>query len=167
MASEDEIMAAVDKVLDQAGMKGAQRAFLREIMRGLSGNVAVVIERVRSEHGLGAQVDDVWASVSDRMKGTGGSAAPETAADAKIDAWQAGYQKGFRAGHVPAEETGGIGLGDRVEKTGGDYRYPGVVVAVFRKVGNSDAIRVVVESTVEETRGMLHVFAPEQLRKLP
>ena len=51
-------------------------------------------------------------------------------------------------------------VGDRVEKRRG-YKYPGVVVAVFTKLDGQT--RYVVESTVFETRGMLHIFSFDQL----
>lgn len=51
-----------------------------------------------------------------------------------------------------------VKTGDEVEKVGGDYRYRGVVVAVFEK--RSGAVRVVVEND----GGMLFIFSPAQLR---
>lgn len=52
-------------------------------------------------------------------------------------------------------------VGDAVEKVGGDYSYCGNVVAVFAKL--SGAVRVV----VEDARGLLFIFNPAQLRRLP
>jgi hypothetical protein len=49
--------------------------------------------------------------------------------------------------------------GDKVEKVGGDYRFEGHVVAVFRKL--SGARRYV----VEDDRGVLHVYSAKNLRK--
>jgi len=54
-------------------------------------------------------------------------------------------------------------IGDHVEKITG-YRWPGVVVAVFYTTRG--ALRVVVECTVPEVRGALHVYAPQQLRRV-
>ncbi len=52
-------------------------------------------------------------------------------------------------------------VGDRVHKTGGDYRFEGIVVAIFPK--RNRTIRVV----VEDDRGLLFLFAPAQLRRGP
>lgn len=52
-------------------------------------------------------------------------------------------------------------IGDHVEKING-YRWPGVVVAVFHNLKRE--LRVVVECTVPEVAGALHIYAPEQLR---
>jgi hypothetical protein len=51
-------------------------------------------------------------------------------------------------------------VGDRVQKTSG-YKWPGVVVSVF--VTLSGKTRVVVECTVPEVAGALHIYSPEQL----
>jgi hypothetical protein len=48
-------------------------------------------------------------------------------------------------------------VGDRVIKAGGDYRFEGQVVSVFRKLGGQ--IRYVVEND----DGILHIFSPAQL----
>jgi hypothetical protein len=48
-------------------------------------------------------------------------------------------------------------IGDQVRKIGGDYRFPGTVVAVFSK--RSGAIRLV----VEDDRGILHIFSEKNL----
>jgi len=55
-----------------------------------------------------------------------------------------------------------IEVGDRVEKVKG-YRWPGVVVAVF--MTTSGHTRYVVECTVPEVAGALHIYAPEQIAK--
>ena len=52
-------------------------------------------------------------------------------------------------------------VGDKVVKTAGDYRFEGIVVAVFTKL--SGAIRVVVENG----DGILHIFSESQLKKAP
>lgn len=49
-------------------------------------------------------------------------------------------------------------IGERVEKTGGDYRFVGEVVAAFRK-RNGKSIRFVVEND----DGVLHIFSDGQL----
>jgi len=49
-------------------------------------------------------------------------------------------------------------IGDQVVKEGGDYRFTGLVVAVFLK--RSGAIRVVVEND----DGIVHVFNETQLQ---
>lgn len=51
-------------------------------------------------------------------------------------------------------------VGDRVQKRSG-YAWPGEVVAVFKTlVGKT---RVVVECTVPQVAGALHIYAPTQL----
>ena len=52
-------------------------------------------------------------------------------------------------------------VGDKVEKVSG-YRWPGVVVAVFETTQGK--LRIVVECTVPEVVGALHIYAPEQVR---
>lgn len=51
--------------------------------------------------------------------------------------------------------------GDRVEKVRG-YKWPGVIVASFSTIGGQR--RLVVECTVPEVAGALHIYAPDQLR---
>lgn len=53
-------------------------------------------------------------------------------------------------------------VGDRVEKPCG-YKWPGVVVAVFETT--TGVRRYVVECTVPEVAGALHIYAPNQLTK--
>lgn len=55
-------------------------------------------------------------------------------------------------------------VGDRVQKVSG-YRWPGVVVSVFETTQGK--LRVVVECTVPEVTGALHIYSPEQLEVLP
>lgn len=43
-------------------------------------------------------------------------------------------------------------VGDLVQRNGGDYRFDGVVVAIFRKSTH------VVRCVVEDDRGLLHIF---------
>jgi hypothetical protein len=52
-------------------------------------------------------------------------------------------------------------VGDQVTKRDG-YKWPGEVRAVFTTKGGKT--RVVVECTVREVTGALHIFAPEQLK---
>jgi hypothetical protein len=51
-----------------------------------------------------------------------------------------------------------FGVGDRVRKDSGDYRYEGEVVAVFTK--SSGVVRLVVEND----DGMLFIFNESQLK---
>lgn len=51
-------------------------------------------------------------------------------------------------------------IGDKVEKRKG-YRWPGVVVAIFTNLKGET--RIVVECTVPEVAGALHIYNPEQL----
>lgn len=51
-------------------------------------------------------------------------------------------------------------VGDKVQKTKG-YRWPGVVVAMFETLAGR--IRVVVECTVPEVAGALHIYSPDQI----
>jgi len=50
--------------------------------------------------------------------------------------------------------------GQKVKKNTG-YKYPGVVVAVFKTLKGK--IRYVVECTVPEVEGMLHIYSEENL----
>ena len=56
-------------------------------------------------------------------------------------------------------------IGDRVEKVSG-YKYPGIIVARFNKLNNSQQIRFVVECTEPTVYGMLHIFREGQLKKV-
>lgn len=51
-------------------------------------------------------------------------------------------------------------VGDRVRKVKG-YHFPGVVVAVFKT--QAQQTRYVVECTVPEVAGILHIYSGEQL----
>jgi hypothetical protein len=51
----------------------------------------------------------------------------------------------------------GFRVGDPVAKVGGDYRFDGIVVAVFAKL--SGARRYV----VEDDRGILHIYSDRNL----
>jgi hypothetical protein len=52
-------------------------------------------------------------------------------------------------------------VGDKVEKVSG-YKWPGVVVSVFDTLSNER--RVVVECTVAEIAGALHIYNEKQLK---
>ena len=52
-------------------------------------------------------------------------------------------------------------VGDKVEKVSG-YKWPGVVVSVFDTL--SGERRVVVECTVAEIAGALHIYYEKQLK---
>jgi hypothetical protein len=54
-------------------------------------------------------------------------------------------------------------VGDRVAKVNG-YKWPGIVVCRFQTLAGET--RVVVECTVPEVAGALHIFAPDQLLTL-
>lgn len=54
-------------------------------------------------------------------------------------------------------------VGDHVEKVSG-YKFPGTVVAVFRNLKGED--RYVVECTVPEVAGILHIYNRNQLEKM-
>ena len=51
-------------------------------------------------------------------------------------------------------------VGDKVEKVSG-YRWPGVIVSIFETL--SGERRVVVECTVPEVAGALHIYNEKQL----
>lgn len=126
----------------------------------LAREMQVLADRIKAER-IAAEADDEWGKVSDD---------PSTALG--DDTWHAGYARGyasgFRASGSIVTSTGVVfSLGDEVEKTGGggDFRFRGQVVAVFRKGRGEGPYRVVVESTGTETGGMLHIFNPAQLRK--
>lgn len=55
-----------------------------------------------------------------------------------------------------------IAVGDHVRKFRG-YQWPGVVVAVFTTLAGKT--RVVVECTIPEVAGALHIYSPEQLER--
>lgn len=50
-------------------------------------------------------------------------------------------------------------VGDKVSKKGGDYRFDGVVVASFVKLSG------VRRYVVEDDRGVLHIYGPQNLEK--
>lgn len=52
-------------------------------------------------------------------------------------------------------------IGDRVEKVDG-YLFPGIVKSAFKN--ESGQWRYVVECTVKETKGMLHIYNAKQLK---
>jgi len=49
-------------------------------------------------------------------------------------------------------------VGDKVSKVGGDYRFDGIVVAMFSKL--SGVTRLV----VEDDRGILHIYSEKNLQ---
>jgi hypothetical protein len=51
-------------------------------------------------------------------------------------------------------------VGDRVQKASG-CKWPGVVVSVFNTLAGKT--RVVIECTVPQVSGALHIYSPEQL----
>jgi hypothetical protein len=62
----------------------------------------------------------------------------------------------FKVGYMEAQ----FKVGDRVEKTSG-YKWPGVVVSVFETLTGER--RVVVECTVAQIAGALHIYNEKQL----
>ena len=56
-----------------------------------------------------------------------------------------------------------IKIGDCVEKIKG-YKWPGKVVSVFFNL--KEEKRIVVECTVSEVAGALHIYSPEQLKRI-
>ena len=54
-----------------------------------------------------------------------------------------------------------LAVGDKVEKTSG-YKWPGAVVSVFDTLAGER--RVVVECTVAEIAGALHIYNEKQLK---
>lgn len=48
-------------------------------------------------------------------------------------------------------------VGDQVSKTGGDYRFDGIVVATFEKLNGQ------VRYVVEDDRGILHIYSDKNL----
>lgn len=53
-----------------------------------------------------------------------------------------------------------LAVGLKVQKKRG-YKWPGVIVAVFQTLAGET--RVVVECTVPEVAGALHIYSPEQI----
>lgn len=78
--------------------------------------------------------------------------------------WQAGMRTAEQMRRAEKAEaaakpwSGVFQVGDKVEKVGGDYTFPGPVVAAFCKL--SGAQRYV----VEDDRGVLHIFSDKNLR---
>ncbi|WP_316200865.1 MULTISPECIES: hypothetical protein [unclassified Bradyrhizobium] len=56
-----------------------------------------------------------------------------------------------------------MNVGDKVEKVKG-YKWPGVIVADFET--SKGERRLVVECTVPEVAGALHIYNPEQLQQV-
>lgn len=54
-----------------------------------------------------------------------------------------------------------VNVGDWVEKSSGDYIFKGRVVVIFNKLGNPNAVRVVVEGD----EGLLLIMTPSQIRR--
>lgn len=52
-----------------------------------------------------------------------------------------------------------IKIGMKVEKVGGDYQFKGIVVSVFVKLNGN------IRCVVEDERGLLFIFNPNQLRQ--
>lgn len=56
-----------------------------------------------------------------------------------------------------------IQVGDKVQKVKG-YKWPGVVISVFTTLAGAE--RYVVECTVPEVAGALHIYNREQLEQI-
>ena len=54
-------------------------------------------------------------------------------------------------------------VGDKVQKVNG-YAWPGIVVSVFENLKGQT--RIVVECTVPEVAGALHIYSADQLAKV-
>ncbi len=54
-------------------------------------------------------------------------------------------------------------LGDKVEKVSG-YKWPGTIVAAF--INLKGELRYVVECTIPEVEGALHIYNENQLRRI-
>lgn len=59
--------------------------------------------------------------------------------------------------------TNTISVGDHVQKVSG-YRWPGIVVSVFETT--KQQTRIVVECTVPEVAGALHIYNLNQVEKV-
>jgi hypothetical protein len=74
------------------------------------------------------------------------------------------FQESCTVFHYEIEyDTADLRIGDRIKKVSG-YKYPGVVVSVFRNLKGED--RYVVECSVPEVAGMLHIYNRNQLEKV-
>jgi hypothetical protein len=69
----------------------------------------------------------------------------------------------FGAGTFAPPEPVTFAIGDKVEKVNG-YKWPGEVRSVFTNCAGQP--RIVVECTVPAVAGALHIYSPEQLRKV-
>lgn len=61
------------------------------------------------------------------------------------------------------QPSGILPYGAKVEKVKG-YKWPGVVVAAFHT--QAGQLRYVVECTVPEVAGALHIYAPNQIKQV-
>jgi hypothetical protein len=69
----------------------------------------------------------------------------------------------FGAGSFAPFEPTTFAVGDKVEKIAG-YKWPGEVRSIFTTLAGR--ARIVVECTVPGVAGALHIYSPEQLRKV-
>lgn len=165
----DEIEKAVQSLEDSP---------TSSLFPGVIKELRAVIDMVRAERIAATSVNDplddqdVWSKASDRVKAGWATGGPPVKNEADMpiytEGYRAGYVAGFRrqAGFTAADAKGyPLSEGDQVMKVSGDYIFPGRIVTIFKKV-DDETVRVVVESTSEDTRGMLHVFNPSQLQKM-
>lgn len=61
---------------------------------------------------------------------------------------------------TPTDRAAELNIGDKVRKPVG-YPFPGIVVAKFTTTAG--ALRYVVECTVPECKGMLHIYGPSNI----
>lgn len=50
-------------------------------------------------------------------------------------------------------------LADEVSKVGGDYRFDGIVIGVFKKISG------VIRYAVEDDRGVVHIYSDKNLAR--
>ena len=67
-----------------------------------------------------------------------------------------------RATMTGSRDTTTLAEGDQVHKVSG-YKWPGTVVSIFNTLRGET--RVVVECTVPEVAGALHIYSPQQIEK--
>ncbi len=59
------------------------------------------------------------------------------------------------------KDESGFHVGDPVSKTGGDYRFDGIIVSVFAKLSG------VRRYVAEDDRGILHIYSDRNLKPRP
>jgi len=137
----------------------------------IAAQLRALADRIEAERIAAKDANDPLDAEPERKAGETWSAATD---QPRTQEWRRGFAEGLTKGlttQVAAADKDGasLELGDSVMKIGGDYNYPGEVVAIFTKAhrpeGAPPVVRVVVQSTSPGTTGMLHIFSPGQLRK--